>query len=83
MPIYEYKGQQYDVATDDVAAAKSKILGYLEKQSAPAEEKPAPAAEKPAPVERKLGLSSALAKDDSFSSMLSRDNSGIRAPITA
>ena len=43
----------------------------------------APAAEKPAPVERKLGLSSALAKDDSFSSMLSRDNSGIRAPITA
>jgi len=48
MPIYEYKGQQYDVATDDVAAAKSKILGYLEKQSAPAEEKPAPA--KAAPI---------------------------------
>jgi len=76
MPIYEYKGQQYEMATEDPAAAKAKILGYLEKQSAPAEEKPAPA-------ERKLGLSSALAKDDSFSSMLSRDNSGIRAPITA
>jgi hypothetical protein len=50
MPIYEYKGQQYDVATDDVAAAKSKILGYLEKQSAPAEEKPAPAKTKLAPL---------------------------------
>ena len=37
MPIYEYKGQQYDIATDDPAAAKSKILGYLEKQAAPAQ----------------------------------------------
>lgn len=36
MPIYEYKGQQYDIATDDAAAAKTKILGYLEKQGAPA-----------------------------------------------
>ena len=42
MPIYEYKGQQYDIATDDAAAAKSKILGYLEKQAAPAQV-PAPA----------------------------------------
>ena len=36
MPIYEYQGQQYDIATDDAAAAKAKILGYLEKQTAPA-----------------------------------------------
>ena len=36
MPIYEYQGQQYDNATDDAAAAKAKILGYLEKQTAPA-----------------------------------------------
>lgn len=32
MPIYEYKGQQYDIETDDAAAAKGKILGYLGKQ---------------------------------------------------
>jgi hypothetical protein len=37
MPIYEYKGQQYDIATDDAAAAKAKILGYLDKQAAPAQ----------------------------------------------
>ena len=42
MPIYEYQGQQYDIATDDAAAAKAKILGYLEKQTAPAKT-PAPA----------------------------------------
>ena len=36
MPIYEYKGQQYDITTEDPAEAKAKILGYLEKQpSAP------------------------------------------------
>ena len=38
MPIYEYKGQQYDIATDDPAAAKAKILGYLGAQ----EQAPAP-----------------------------------------
>ena len=32
MPIYEYQGQQYDIATDDKAAAKTKILTYLESQ---------------------------------------------------
>ena len=37
MPIYEYKGQQYDIATEDHAEAKSKILSYLEKQAAPAQ----------------------------------------------
>jgi len=47
------------------------------------EKQPAPIAEKTAPAERKLGLSSVPAKDDSFLSMVSRDNSGIRAPITA
>ena len=30
MPIYEYRGQQYDIATEDPAAAKAKILSYLE-----------------------------------------------------
>lgn len=29
MPIYEYKGQQYDIATDDPTAAKAKILNYI------------------------------------------------------
>jgi hypothetical protein len=32
MPIYEYQGQQYDIATDDQAAAKQKILDHLELQ---------------------------------------------------
>jgi len=30
MPIYEYQGRQYDIATEDHAAAKAKILAYLE-----------------------------------------------------
>lgn len=29
MPIYEYQGKQYDIATEDPAAAKAKILNYL------------------------------------------------------
>ena len=29
MPIYEYQGQQYDIETEDQAAAKNKILAYL------------------------------------------------------
>lgn len=40
MPIYEYQGQQYDIATDDPAAAKAKILNYIGSQKTPA---PAPA----------------------------------------
>ena len=36
MPIYEYKGQQYDIATDDASAAKTKILTYLGSQEQPA-----------------------------------------------
>lgn len=43
MPIYEYQGQQYDIATEDHAEAKTKILNYLGKQSAPTEATPAPA----------------------------------------
>jgi hypothetical protein len=43
MPIYEYQGQQYDIATEDHAEAKAKILSYLDKQSAPTEPKSAPA----------------------------------------
>ena len=35
MPIYEYQGKQYDVATDDPSAAKAKILSYLGTQGAP------------------------------------------------
>jgi hypothetical protein len=45
MPIYEYKGLHYDIDTDDAAAAKAKILGFLGSQGQPA---PAPVA--PAPV---------------------------------
>ena len=40
MPIYEYKGQQYDISDTDPVVAKNKILAYLNKQAAPA---PAPA----------------------------------------
>ena len=38
MPIYEYQGQQYDIATEDRAVAKAKILKHLgtpEKAPAP------------------------------------------------
>ena len=47
MPIYEYKGLHYDIDTDDAAAAKAKILGFLGSQGQPA---PAPAPVAPAPV---------------------------------
>lgn len=47
MPIYEYKGQQYELSTTDPAEAKAKILSYLEKQGAPATPKPTP---KPTPT---------------------------------
>jgi hypothetical protein len=36
MPIYEYQGQQYEMAEEDPAAAKKRILAYIEKQQAPA-----------------------------------------------
>lgn len=42
MPIYEYKGQQYDIATEDQGAAKAKILSYLEKQGGAPESAPPP-----------------------------------------
>jgi hypothetical protein len=42
MPIYEYKGQQYDIADEDPTVAKNKILTYLGKQGTPA---PAPVAD--------------------------------------
>ena len=44
MPIYEYQGQQYEMAEEDPIAAKNRILAYLGKQKAPT---PTPA---PAPV---------------------------------
>jgi predicted Fe-Mo cluster-binding NifX family protein len=53
MPIYEYQGKQYDVATDDPSAAKAKILSYLGTQEASPVPAPAAAAPKfapPAPV---------------------------------
>lgn len=38
MAIYEYKGQQYEIATDDPTVAKTKILKHLgEQEAAPAE----------------------------------------------
>ena len=40
MPIYEYEGLQYDIDTDDQAAAKNKILAHLGKSVAPTD-KPA------------------------------------------
>jgi hypothetical protein len=36
MPVYEYQGQQYEMAEEDPLKAKSRIVGYLEKQKAPA-----------------------------------------------
>lgn len=59
MPIYEYKGQQYDIATEDQAAAKAKILSYLEKQGGA----PAPAASDKAPSAAASALSSTAARD--------------------
>jgi hypothetical protein len=35
MPIYEYKGQQYELTEEDPTVAKTKILAYLGKQGAP------------------------------------------------
>lgn len=35
MPIYEYQGQQYDIATEDKVEAKAKILKYLGTQAKP------------------------------------------------
>jgi len=34
MPIYEYQGQEYDIATTDHAEAKRKILAYLQRATA-------------------------------------------------
>lgn len=53
MPIYEYEGQRYDIATDDQAVAKQKILAHLGKAEAPAAE------EKPAPTEPSRGIAAA------------------------
>jgi len=46
MPIYEYQGKQYDIATEDPAAAKAKILSYLGTQEK-ATSKAAPKAAEP------------------------------------
>jgi hypothetical protein len=47
MPIYQYEGQHYDIADEDPAVAKTKILAFLGKQAAPT---PAPATTTAAPV---------------------------------
>jgi hypothetical protein len=47
MPIYEYKGQQYELTEEDPTVAKTKILAYLGKQAAPTA---APATTTAAPV---------------------------------
>ena len=44
MPIYEYQGQQYDIATEDHAVAKAKILSYLGTQGNAPAPKPTQAA---------------------------------------
>ena len=36
MPIYQYQGQEYEMAEEDPAVAKSRILAYLNKQQTPA-----------------------------------------------
>ena len=46
MPIYEYKGQQYEMAETDPAVAKARILSYLGETVAP----PAPPASTRAPA---------------------------------
>lgn len=61
MPIYEYKGQQYDVATDDVAAAKAKILKYIgEGASEPEAKAEKPAAKPTAAPEPRVNLGSPM-----------------------
>lgn len=50
MPIYEYKGQQYEMATEDKAEAKTRIMGYLEKQSGKEPSSASAPAEKAAPA---------------------------------
>lgn len=56
MPIYEYQGQQYEMAEEDRAVAKQRILAYLEKQKAPAApEGPIRAAEDAADFTRGVG----------------------------
>jgi hypothetical protein len=46
MPLYEYQGQQYDIATNDPVLAKQKILAHLGKS----QETAAPKAAVPAPT---------------------------------
>lgn len=57
MPVYEYKGQQYDISDTDPAVAKAKIQAYLGETTAPAqaEQKPVTA------TERMVGLGSPIA----------------------
>lgn len=45
MPVYEYKGQHYELSTTDPAEAKAKILSYLGQQTAPAVSTPTSAAQ--------------------------------------
>jgi hypothetical protein len=45
MPIYEYQGQQYDIADEDPTIAKNKILAYLGKQATPTSTPTAPVAD--------------------------------------
>jgi hypothetical protein len=52
MPIYQYEGQHYDIADEDPAIAKTKILAFLGKQAAPT---PAPATTPTAPVADEKG----------------------------
>ncbi len=50
MPIYEYRGQQYEMAETDPAVAKARILSYLGETVAPPATPPPASTRAPAPI---------------------------------
>lgn len=54
MALYEYQGQQYDIATDDPVAAKQKILSHLGKSTEVTTSTPTVAAPTPTPTAPKI-----------------------------
>jgi len=71
MPIYEYKGQQYDITTEDPAEAKAKILGFLEKQPLP-----------PAPKVPDFAGNPALSPQEQVYATATPSSAGIRGLLT-
>jgi len=74
MPIYEYEGQRYDIATDDQAAAKQKILAHLGRAEAPVVE---------APVKGIAPTEEAPVKDDYLTGSLKKGITNFKSNITA